>query len=77
VDHTPGGNIIARKGRGMTERQAAMMMVRKFGQAAAARASEFAWNRRGEGDEAGYQMWMDVSLAIDELRNVAQPRAIA
>ena len=58
----------------MTKRQAAMMMLRRFGQAAAARAGQFAWNRRGEGDEAGYRMWMDVSLAIHELRNVAQPR---
>jgi hypothetical protein len=56
----------------MTERQAAMMMLRKFGPTAAARAREFAWNRRSEGDEAGYSMWMDVSLAIDEVKNVAR-----
>jgi hypothetical protein len=56
----------------MTERQAAMMMLRKFGLTAAARAREFASNRRSEGDEAGYSMWMDVSLAIDEVRNVAR-----
>jgi hypothetical protein len=58
-------------------RQAARTMIRKFGSRAKDRATTRASDLELQGDQEGFAMWMEVCVAIDEIRGVFGDRRAA
>ena len=54
----------------MDYRQAAALMLRKFGPRAQAEIMARAEALLAQGDQDGYQLWLDVYAAVDEVRGL-------
>lgn len=54
----------------MNHREAALLMRKRFGQGAKARAMRRAEELLAQGDVEGHEIWMDIYDALDQLQQV-------
>lgn len=57
----------------MDYRKAAVLMLRKFGPRAQAEIMARADALLAQGDQQGYQLWLEVYAAVDEMRGLVGP----